>query len=151
MAGTLCTLLSQSSRKQQSVFCCPQNFPINDAEGWCCLSVYKSVLNMHLISSVLEESTVWNEQYSLGVKTGTVLNPWRGKCSTEALSDLPEAMPWLHWDTKSWASAFRTFKQSDTEGVCDLPREKRTGCCFSLRLCRTEQRALSYAPPELCF
>lgn len=102
MAGTLCTLLPQSFRKQQSVFCCPQNFQINGAGRCCCLSGFESALNVHLISSVLE-AVDRNEQYSLRVKTVRVLHPQEGKWGTEALSDLPEVTPRLHGEAATRA------------------------------------------------
>jgi len=141
MTGTLRTLLPRSFRKQQSVSCCPQSFQINGAGGWCCLSGFKSVLNVHLISLVLEEPVVWNEQYSLRVKTGRVLHPQKGKWGTEALSDLPEVTPRLHGEAGTQIYSFPTFKlEANTEGPCDLPRGKRTARCFSLWLHRINQK-----------
>lgn len=152
MAGTLRTLLPQSFRKLQSVCCCPQNFQINGAGGWCSLSGFKSILNMHLISLVLEKPVVWNEQYYLRVKTGRVFNPWRGKWGTEGLSDLPGVTPRVHEKAGIQAYSFITFKlAANTEGLCDLPREKRTHSCFSLWLHRINQKTLSDAPPDLFF
>lgn len=81
------------------------------------MSGFKSVLNMYLISSVLEP-VVWNEQYSLRVKTGRVLHPQKGKWGTEARSDLPEVTPRLHGEAGIQAYSFPIFKlEAKPEGL----------------------------------
>lgn len=132
MAGTLCTLLPQSFRKQQSVFCCPQNFQINGAGGWRCLSGFKSILNMHLISLVLKP-VVWNEQYSLRVKTVRVLHPQKGKRGTEAPSDLLGVTLRLHGEAGTPAYSFSIFKlEANTEGLWSTKRKEDSQFLFSV-------------------
>lgn len=107
---------------------------------------------MYLISLVLEEPVVWNEQYSLRVKPRRVLHPQKGKHSTEALSDLPEVTPRLHGEAGTEAYSFPIFKlEANTEGLCDPPREERTASCHSLPLHMINQKTLSDAPPDLFF
>lgn len=61
----------------------------------------------------------------------------------EALSDLPEVTPPLCGDAGAQAYSFHTFKlETDTEGVCVLPREKMTALFFPLWLHRIKQKAL---------
>lgn len=81
------------------------------------MSGFKSILNMHLISLVLKP-VVWNEQYSLRVKTVRVLHPQKGKRGTEAPSDLLGVTLRLHGEAGTPAYSFSIFKlEANTEGL----------------------------------
>lgn len=113
------------------------------------MSGFKSLLNKHL-NNLVPEPAAWNEQYCPGVKAGRVSHPQRGRRGTEARSDLPEVTPSVGAGTR--AHSFPGFRlEADREGLCGLPREKRTDGCFPLWLCRINQETLSDAPPDLYF